>query len=102
MSQIMRPALFDCFMFFNELDLLEIRLIELNGLVDYFVLVEATRTHTGFPKPLYFTEHKNRFAPFLDRIIHVVVDDLPDETTDTNPFISDQMQRHAIVRGLDR
>ena len=95
------PALFDCFTFFNELDLLEIRLIELDELVDYFVLVEATRTHTGFAKPLYFADHKSRFASFLDRIIHVVVDDLPDESN-LDPWISEGRQRHCIVRGLDR
>ena len=79
MSRITRPTVFDCFMFFNELDLLEIRLIELSELVDRFVLVEATRTHTGFQKPLYFADNKSRFASFLDRIIHVIVDDLPGE-----------------------
>jgi hypothetical protein len=100
MSSKTRPALFDCFTFFNELDLLEIRLTELDKLVDHFVLVEATRTHTGFPKPLYFAEHKSRFASFLDRIIHVVVDDLPDESN-LDPWIPEGRQRHCIVRGLD-
>jgi beta-1,4-mannosyl-glycoprotein beta-1,4-N-acetylglucosaminyltransferase len=88
-------------MFFNELDLLEIRLIELSELVDRFVLVEATRTHTGFQKPLYFADNKSRFASFLDRIIHVIVDDLPGEGN-PDPYFSDMMQRNAIMRGLDR
>ena len=42
--------IYDCFTFFNELDLLEIRLNELNEVVDYFVLVEATTTHSRKPK----------------------------------------------------
>ena len=52
---------YDCFSFFNELDLLEIRLNVLKDVVDKFVLVEATRTHTGRPKPLYYEENKARF-----------------------------------------
>ena len=36
--------IYDCFAFFNELDLLEIRLNALDEVVDRFVLVEATRT----------------------------------------------------------
>ena len=45
--------IFDCFSFFNELELLEIRLNILNDVVDKFVVVEGTLTHTGKPKPLY-------------------------------------------------
>lgn len=52
----------DCFTFFNELDVLEIRLRELDGVVDRFVLVEATLTHQGKPKPLLYAENKERFA----------------------------------------
>jgi len=64
----------DCFPFFNELDLLEIRLNELKDVVDVFALSEATLTFTGRPKPLYFAENKERFEPFLDRIEHTIID----------------------------
>ena len=50
--------IYDCFLFFNELDLLEIRLNVLNDYVDYFVLVEATQTFTNKDKPLYYKENK--------------------------------------------
>lgn len=53
---------YDCCSFFNELDILEIRLNTLNEVVDKFVLVEATWTHTGKPKPLHFEDNKTRFA----------------------------------------
>lgn len=69
--------IYDCFSFFNELDLLEIRLNELDSVVDHFVLMEATKTFQGKPKPLYFEQNKERFAKFLPKIIHVVVDDFP-------------------------
>ena len=50
------PAYTTAFTFLNEFDVLEIRLrASFDPLVDHFVLVEATRTHTGKPKPLHFT-----------------------------------------------
>lgn len=68
---------YDCFPFFNELDLLEIRLNELNSVVDKFVIVEATKTFQKEPKPLYYAENKERFKQFSHKIIHVVVDKFP-------------------------
>lgn len=90
--------IFDCFVFFNELDILEIRLNTLDKLVDYFVLVESTHTFTGQEKPLFYAENKERFAAFNDRIIHVVVDDMPDDAETT--FVREGLQRSAIGRGL--
>ena len=65
--------IYDCFPFFNELELLEVRLHELDGLVDKFVLVEATRTFAGHPKSLYFAQNRGRFSAFDNKIIHVIV-----------------------------
>lgn len=70
-------AIFDCFPFSSELDVVDIRLNELSGVVDYFVLAEAPVTHSGKPKLLYYAENKERFRDFSDRIIHLVVDDMP-------------------------
>jgi len=53
--------IYDCFTFFNELEILDLRLKELNNHVDYFVLVEATLTHTGKSKDLIFEKNKNKF-----------------------------------------
>ena len=96
--------IFDCFSFFNELDILEIRLNVLMPVVDKFVLVEAVRRHSGEPKELYFEKNKQRFAPFLDKIIHVVVDDEPELPSDCPKLIAawayENHQRNAIVRGL--
>ena len=89
--------IFDGFIFYNELDLLEIRLHELAGVVDHFVLVESTKTFTNKPKPLHFADGKDRFAPFLDKIIHVVVDDMPDGN---DHWARESHQRNAILRGL--
>lgn len=89
--------IYDCFTFFNELELLELRLNELAGIVDKFVLVEATQTHTNQLKPLYFQENRARFSAFRDKIIHVVVDDLP---VSKDAWVPENFQRNAIARGL--
>jgi len=88
---------FDCFLFFNELELLEVRLNELKDAVDVFVLVESTVTFKGARKPLCFHENRQRFSPFLDRIRHVVVDDTP---LDGSHIDREHFQRLAISRAL--
>lgn len=92
------PRVYDCFPFFNELDILEIRLAELDPLVDYFVIVEATRTFTGRPKPLYYADNQRRYEPYAHKILHVVVDDLPLDAP--SHWIREAHQRDAIMRGL--
>jgi beta-1,4-mannosyl-glycoprotein beta-1,4-N-acetylglucosaminyltransferase len=90
-------AIYDCFMFFNELELLELRLRELSPVVDRFVLVEATRTHSNRPKPLVYAEDRDRFRAYADSITHVVVDDAPD-TSDA--WAIEKFQRDGVLRGL--
>ena len=63
--------IYDCFPFYNELDVLELRLHQHAPFVDKFVIVEATQTFQGKPKRMFFEENKQRYAAFLDRIIHV-------------------------------
>jgi beta-1,4-mannosyl-glycoprotein beta-1,4-N-acetylglucosaminyltransferase len=65
---------YDCFMFFNELDLLEIRLNILAPFVDYFVIGESTQTFSGKTKPLYFRENENRFSKWANQIIRVEIE----------------------------
>jgi len=92
------PRVFDCFTFFNELDILEIRLAELDPLVDHFVIVEATRTFTAKPKPLYFADSRQRYERYAHKIIHVVVDDIPLDAP--THWAREAYQRDAIMRGL--
>lgn len=87
---------YDCFQFFNELDILKIRLNVLAPVVDRFVISEATETFSGIKKPLYYEENKELFAAFQDRIIHVVVDDTPQGDT----HYRDTFQKNAVTRGL--
>lgn len=66
--------IFDCFTFFNELEVLEIRLNELDKYVDYFVLVESKKTFTFKEKILYYDQNKHLFEKFRHKIIHVPMD----------------------------
>lgn len=66
--------IYDGFIFFNELELLDIRFNELYDVVDKFIVVESTKTHQNKPKPLYFLENKDKFSAFLDKVIHHVFD----------------------------
>ncbi|OQX21754.1 MAG: hypothetical protein BWK75_02460 [Candidatus Altiarchaeales archaeon A3] len=69
--------IYDIFIFFNELELLEIRLNILDKYVDYFVIVEATQTFSGLPKKLFFEENKRKFKQFEHKIIYYVINNMP-------------------------
>lgn len=69
--------IYDCFNFFNELDILELRLNILYEYVDKFIIVESSVTHSGEHKPFYFEENKSRFDKFIDKIEVVKILDTP-------------------------
>lgn len=97
--------IYDCFAFFNELDLLRLRLNELNEVVDKFVIVEATRTFQKKPKPLYFQENKSLFAKFEHKIIHIVVDTYPNfwaKFRVPTAWDYDNHQKEQILQGLQQ
>ena len=64
---------YDCFTFYNEFELLELRLKALWNVVDYFVIVEADKTHANVPKPFNFYEHVHDFEKYFSKI-HYVMD----------------------------
>ena len=70
---------FDSIIFFNELELLEMRLNILNDVVDHFVLTESPFTVSGNEKPLYYQENKDRFAKFNDKITHHITEEIPND-----------------------
>ena len=71
--------IYDCFNFFNELDILELRLNILNDYVDYFVIVESNVSHSGEKKPFNFEINKSRYNKFIDKIIYYKVVDTPND-----------------------
>ena len=89
----------DSFIFYNELDMLEFRLNELYDVVDHFVLVESIKTFVRNDKELYFENNKERFSKFLDKIIHIIVEDkyIPESS---DPWVIEHHQRRCIDRGI--
>jgi Glycosyltransferase family 17 len=93
------PKIFDCFVFNDELELLELRLETSASIVDAFVLVEATKTFSGADKPLHYALNESRFSRWRDKLRHVVVDDMPLGTG--RRWDAEVHQRNALLRGLD-
>ena len=85
----------DTFMFYNELDILELRLMLLDEYVDKFVLVEAEVNHIGGPKPLFFSQNKDRYAKWAHKIRHVVVT-AAESPTDKNPWAREKLENWYV------
>lgn len=93
--------IFDCFTFFNEIDLLKFRIELLYPAVDYFVIVECSKTQTGNDKPYNFLEHEKEFSKWKDKIKYFKADTPPslDEANGENWAI-ENYQRNYILTGL--
>ena len=87
--------IYDCFSYWDEDLLLDLRLNILNEYVDFFVVVEGNRTWQNNPKKLKFD--KSKFSKFKKKIIYVPVEDFPDGK---DPYDRENHQRNAISRGL--
>jgi len=84
--------IYDCFTFFNENELLELRLMTLYDTVDRFVIVEAGQTFTGKPKPFNFIMPER----YADKIRYIKLISLPFKNAWDNEFF----QRNSITKGL--
>jgi len=97
----------DCFLFYNELELLTYRLNILKDVVDYFIIVESKHTFVGKEKPLIFYENKHLFEKFNEKIIHIIVTDFPYKYPNINisnseQWINENFQREQIKRGIEK
>lgn len=97
----------DCFIFYNELDMLKYRLDTIFNYVDFFVIVEAKYTHSGKEKPLYYDDNKHLFEPFNSKIIHIVLDELPFKFPNIDYYKNEQWDnehyhRNGIKNGIDK
>jgi len=105
--------IFDCFMYFDEEQVLDLRLNVLYQNVDYFVIVESTYNHKGEKRNLLFNSKK--FEKFSDKIIYLVYDKIPQlvepiKETDNekekdgkyimNALYRENAQRDFILEGL--
>lgn len=89
--------IYDCFTFFNELDLLEIRLQELWESVDYFIISESDHSFTGKSKNFVLLDNWKRFQQYSEKIRHITVTDMPNNG---NPWNNERWQRNSLARGL--
>ena len=90
-------AIWDAFLFNDELELLAVRLRHLAGIVDHVVVVEGSTTFTGHPKPLHFAESGLDTSWFPGTVEGVVVD-LP--TGAGKAWDRENAQRAALGRYL--
>ena len=100
-----KRKIIDTFMFHNEYKMLLFRLTELYDYVDYFILAEASFTFAGKPKVLYFNDkfknellNNNNYTKFLDKIVHVRIDDMPIDYKDA--WDLEDYNRRALDRGI--
>ena len=105
--------IYDCFMYYDEDTVVDIRLNCLDAYVDKFLIVESKFTHSGRKRGLLFDI--NKFKHFKDKIIYLVVDNEPQgiETIDDkddesaqsfksieNAIRRENYHRNYIGRGL--
>jgi hypothetical protein len=99
-----RPRVFDGSMLFNELDVLELRLRELWPVVDRFVVVEATHSHTGAKKPAFLSDSAERFAAYREKLVVHVLREAPPAParTEAERLVLESGQREAIGPAMER
>ena len=105
--------IFDCFMYFDEDLILDLRLNLLNNYVDEFVIVESFYTHSGRRRKLLFDIKK--YKKFKNKINYIILEDPPldldfinvNETENSinskhilNAVKRENLQRNTILNGL--
>ena len=107
--------IFDCFMYFDEDLILDLRLNTLNKFVDYFVIVESIYNHKGEKRKLRFNIEK--FKKFNNKIIYLIHNQVPSEIKKIkkndseneintkyifNAIFRENSQRNYILKGLSK
>jgi len=93
--------IFDCFQYFNEDHIADLRFNILDEFVDFFVIVESTINHQGKPKKLHFDI--NQYKKFKKKIVYIIVDDTPKNIIKPHKggeSLVEQHQRNSIEKGL--
>ena len=86
---------YDCFMYYDEDLILDIRLNTLGEFVEKFIIVEAKQDHQGNKKKLNF--NIENYKKFKDKIIYKVIENFPEKQTD---WERENFQRNYILNGL--
>ena len=105
--------IFDCFMYFDEDIVLDVRLNFLNDFVDEFVIIESKYNHKGEKRDPLFD--MNKFKKFESKIKYFLIDDIPSEIEEINSnddkkeiyrksifnaWKRENFQRNQITRGI--
>ena len=105
--------IFDCFMYFDEDVVLDVRLNLLSKYVDKFVIIESKYNHKGDERQPLF--NINKFDKFRDKIIYILKSDIPEgiekiQTSDNedeiyrksifNAWKRENLQRNQIMDGI--
>ncbi len=95
---LLDAKVYDCFPFFNEVELLEVRLAELYPYVDQFVIVEGLEGHSGRPHDPVFPKVRERYARFANKISYIQIE----KKQCANAWEREYFQKNQIMRGLKR
>ena len=87
--------IFDCFMYFDEEIILDLRLNMLHPFIDYFIIVESSFTHKGDKRNLKFDIKK--FNKFKEKIIYLTYDKMPDQIEDVFENDSDDEKSRKLI-----
>ena len=87
--------IFDCFMYFDEDVILDVRLNTLNKHVDYFIIVESSFTHKGDKRNLKF--NLDNFSKFKDKIIYLIYDKEPIQVETVNEEDDENLKNHKYI-----
>ena len=87
--------IFDCFMYFDEDVILDVRLNTLHKYVDYFIIVESSFTHKGDKRDLKF--NLDNFSKFKDKIIYLIYDKEPIQVDPINKGDDENLKNHKSI-----
>ena len=91
----------DCVTFYNEVEIIKFRLNYLKDIVDYFVISEATKTHSGKDREVVFPTIREELPDDIkDKIVYVLVEDMPSGDGDTYNWNRENHQRNCISRAF--
>ena len=99
--EVISLKIYDCFTFYNEFELLELRLRALWDVADYFVIVEANRKHNGEPKDFTFPKRAEEFKEFWSKIRFVKADLSAVPFKGVGDWAIENAQRNMILHGIE-
>lgn len=97
MKKCLFMKIYDCFTYYNESDIVEIRFEELHKVVDFFVVIEASETFTGVHKEYCFDQLVDINKKYKDKIIRIKIN-FPDKNM--SPWEREFFQRNCVTEFL--